>query len=524
MNKVYRFAVALIVVYGAVTLTPISAAEKKNDSENLRLAKALSNAYAEIVTEVRPSVITIETEKRETIGDDDDGATPDLRGIPPQLREFFRQRPFDGNPLPRPQRQQKSQGMGSGFIFDASGLAFTNNHVVSGATKIKVFFHDGTEAEAEVIGADPKTDIAIIRLKDVAPEKIVPLPLGDSDQVHPGNIVIAIGAPFGLKQTVTCGIISATNRNQLGRGDLRSIMYQDFIQTDATINPGNSGGPLINLDGEVIAINSAISSASGGSDGVGFSIPINMVKAIKDELIKSGSITRGYLGVGIRDVDAKMRSAWPELKEGSIYVVQIYPDTPATKGGMQEDDIILTYDGIALKNVTDLQNRVASTPVGKKVAVGVLRAGKNLELTITIEKQPKNLAAPDGENQDAPDEETAETAPEKYRSEFFGFSVVPLAADPEAKQQYADVKGAKGLLIVATEVGGAADEAGLERGMLLTKINQISVSTVEEFKKIEADLQAQKRSGAILRLLFGKNPPIVVTLNFGAATEKKDAE
>lgn len=470
------------------------------ESEGLRLAKALSEVYAEIAERVSSAVVTIEAEKKME-GDEELGFSMPPN-IPPQFREFFRRQ--------APRQRQRAQGTGSGFIIDKDGLILTNSHVVEGASKIKVYLGNGAELYADIVGTDPKTDIAVIRLKDFSPDQIIIAKLGNSDNVKAGNIVMAIGAPFGLKQTVTCGIVSATKRNRLGAGELRSVMYQDFIQTDATINPGNSGGPLVNLDGEVIGINSAISTASGGSDGVGFSIPINMAKTIKDELVKSGSVTRGYLGVGIRDITPEMKKAMPELK-GGVMVLQTFPNTPATIGGMQVGDILLSYNGKTLDDVNHLQNLVAQTVIGETAKVKISRAGEMMELSIPIAKQPKRMTYDgndDGEEEDNSDEEKNNS--QRYRSELLGMEIVPLNfASADEKKMY---EGAKGLVVAAIDNDGIADKAGLEKGALLIMIDQRAVTTVEEFKQAEKSL-ANKKAALVLYRFGVRND--IVTLELG---------
>lgn len=446
------------------------------DSEAIRIAKALSDAYAEIAASVTPSVVAIETEK--AMDDEEMGELPP--NIPPQFRDFLRQY-RQQRPAPR------AQGMGSGIIIDKTGLILTNSHVVEGAGKMKVTLQDGKEYDAEEVGVDPKTDLAIIRLKDIKDKELPVAKLGDSDKVKVGNLVMAIGAPFGLKQTVTCGIVSATNRNRLGGGELRDVMYQDFIQTDATINPGNSGGPLVNLDGEVIGINSAITTASMGSDGVGFSIPINMAREIKDELINSGSVTRGYLGVEIQDFSSQMRKAMPEIESG-VVVRRIFPGTPAAEGGMQFGDIMLTYNGTKLEDAAHLQNLVAHTPIGQVAKVVVMRGGEKVPLDITIAKQPKKMLAGKAPAEEEP-EKVAEPA-QKYGSEAMGMQVVPLSeGTEEEKEMYKDDAG---VLVFNVTPGGVAENAGIAKGDLIMLINQKQIGGIEDFKKAEQELKDKK--------------------------------
>ncbi len=478
----------LLAVLVALLSSPLYAQE----SENIKVAKALSNAYAEIAAVSKPTVVALRTVKEVNLEESMPQLPPNA---PDQLKEFFKQfRGDDSAP-----HSQKAQGMGSGVIIDAKGTIITNNHVIDDATEIEVVLEDGTKLQGEIVGADPKTDLAIVKISNPDNQKFKFAPLGDSAKMRVGNIVIAIGAPFGLEQSVTAGIISATNRSQLG-GRLSEIVYKDFFQTDATINMGNSGGPLFNLDGEVIGINSAISSASGGSDGVGFSIPINMAKEIITELEDTGSVTRGYLGVAIRDFTPEMGEAISGVDSG-VLVMQPYPGTPAYNGGMQMGDIMLDYNGTPLKSAQQLQNLVAHTKVGTTVDITVLRGGAKKNLKITIAKQPKKMGMPEEKEEQKAKSPTAS----EYTSYKLGLTVVPLSqATPEEQEAY---KGMNGVLIRKVAFGSEAFDKGLAAGILIKLVNQNIVENITDFKSIDKNLAYDKP--VLLQFFIGKNPGVL---------------
>ena len=475
------------------------------DSENIKVAKALSSAYAEISALGKPTVVAIRTVKEIDINSNLPQLPPNM---PDEMKEFFKK--FQNNSAPH---SQKAEGMGSGVIIDSKGSIITNNHVIDSATEIEVILEDGEKLKGEVVGADPKSDLAIIKIVNPDNRVFKFAELGDSSKMKVGNIVIAIGAPFGLEQSVTAGIISATNRSQLG-GKLRDIVYKDFFQTDATINMGNSGGPLFNLDGKVIGINSAISSASGGSDGVGFSIPINMAKEIIGELEENGSVTRGYLGVAIRDFTPEMGAAIPDVNEG-VLVMQPYPGTPAFKGGMRMGDIMLDYNGTPLKSAQQLQNLVAHTKINTTVDVTVMRGGEKKILQITIAKQPKKMGMP--EEQEV--KESMAPAGAEYTSTKLGISVIPISeGTPEEQELY---KGMTGVIIKNVAVGSEAFEKGLSAGILIKLINQNVVENITDFKSIDKTIGYD--SQILLQFFIGKNPG-VLTLKTNTEEAAKELE
>lgn len=487
LTKNVRSILAVLVLVG---ISYAGAAE----SEGVRIAKALSSAYAEIAQKVSPSVVAIETTKKL---DDPEEAMKKLPfNLPPQMRDMLKEK------LKSRKGREIPQGMGSGIIVDSKGVILTNNHVVADASKIKVTLQTGKVYEAEIVGTDPKSDVAVIKISkpDVEFEAAK---LGDSEKVKVGNLVLAIGAPFGLKQSVTCGIVSAMNRQRLGGGQLKDLMYQDFIQTDATINPGNSGGPLVNLDGEVVGINSIISTASRGSDGVGFAIPVNMAREIMTELIASGSVTRGWLGVSISDFTPEMGKAVPGVDSG-VMVMQVFPGTPAFKGGLKFGDIMLSYNGTKLKDATHLQNLVAHTKVGATAKIKVMRGQNSIVLNVPIGRQPKRLAMRGGELEKEKVEKEAEKV-DVYTSELLGLKVVDLKDAPEDDQEL--YKGFKGVVVSDVVAGSAADEAGIVKGALIMLVNLAKTESVEEFKKAEQMLKG--KGAALMHLRFGKVPNVV---------------
>ncbi len=468
------------------------------DSEGIKVAKALSNAYAELADKLTPAVVAIEV-NRDVSEEEELEQLP--YNLPPEMKKYFRDKMKQQQRAPRNQ----PSGMGSGILIDENGTILTNNHVVQDATKIKISLIDGTALDGEVVGTDPKSDVAVIKISK--PTRKFPFAvLGDSDKVKVGNIVLAIGAPFGLKESVTSGIVSAINRSRVGGGgDLGTVMYKNFIQTDATINPGNSGGPLVNLDGEVIGINSAINTASGGSDGVGFAIPSNMAKDIIKELLTSGSVTRGWLGVSIQDFTPEMAEALatPGVKSG-VVVMQIFPGTPAAKGGLKFGDVMLTYNDSVLTDATHLQNLVAKTPVGESAKIEVLRGGDKVTLSVPIGRQPKKLAngkKPDLEDEGAP----AAGAGESYKSELLGISAIAL--DQAGKEEQTAYKGLSGVLISDIAAGSPADDAGIPKGALLMLINQKKITSIADLKAAEDGLKG--KTSVLVHIQFGDDPAVL---------------
>ncbi|MBW2450914.1 MAG: Do family serine endopeptidase, partial [Deltaproteobacteria bacterium] len=318
---------------------------------------AAQRAFIEVSTQVTPAVVNIRAER-----------ITSTRRLGPLFEDFF------GDLFRQPPTERREQSLGSGFLISSDGYILTNEHVISAAEQIKVRLPDRRVLAGEVIGVDPKTDVAVIKV-----EVETPLPtvvLGDSDDLKVGQWALAIGNPFGLDSTLTVGVISATGRANVGIED-----YEDFIQTDASINPGNSGGPLLNIHGEVVGINTAI-VASG--QGIGFAIPINLASMIAEQLITDGKVTRGWLGVTIQPLDAELAESFGLERVTGALVTQVIKDTPAAQAGVQRGDVLLTFDGKPIRGVRELQLLVASSPIGQEVPIEILRDGSRLTLGVTI--------------------------------------------------------------------------------------------------------------------------------------------
>jgi serine protease Do len=356
----------------------------------------------------------------------------------------------------RPKRHARA--MGSGFIINPNGYIVTNNHVVDGATQITVKLSDGRELPGKVVGRDSKTDIALLKVEATG---LTVIPLGDSSASQVGEPVMAIGNPFGLEQTVTTGIVSATGR-AIGAGP-----YDDFIQTDASINPGNSGGPLINARGQAIGINTAIFSQSGGSVGIGFAIPMSLAKNVVTQLADSGKVTRGWLGVGIQPVTPELAKSFGRTETTGVLVSSVTEGSPAERAGIKTGDIITDYDGRKVERASDLPRAVAGTPVGRDVKLNVVRDGKPVTLTARVEALDAKEAAAEGDSG-----EKAKPA--------LGLAVQPLT--PALAQQLG-VRATQGLVVQNVMEGSPAAEAGFERGDVIVEVNKKPVKSVSELRE-----------------------------------------
>ncbi|GBC60886.1 peptidase [Desulfonema ishimotonii] len=411
----------------------------------------LPGNVSKLAKKVRPGVVNIRTVKTVSGGSRvfrhfyGNPQNPDKR-----FRDFFA--PFLDN---APSREFKQRSLGSGFIISREGYIVTNNHVIEDADQIKVRLANEKEFDAEVVGRDSKTDLALIR---IAPsDDLVPLPLGDSDALEVGSWVIAIGSPFGLEQTVTAGIVSAKGRT-IGSGP-----YDDFIQTDASINPGNSGGPLLSMKGEVIGINTAI-IASG--QGIGFAIPVNMAKGIIAQLKDKGEVTRGWLGVGIQDLTSEIRDYYNLKDRKGVLVSQVYEGEPADKGGIKPGDIITAVDDTPVTSARDLSTAIANLPVGARTKITLMRNGKKKTVHVTLDKRS------DGERRASSGD---------GRSDDLGLSL--SEPDAETARQFGYDDDEKGLLVTQVRSGGKADQAGIREGDLILEVNREPVSSVGDYRR-----------------------------------------
>jgi serine protease Do len=402
--------------------------------------------WVKIGRELKPAVVNVSAKRSET-------AMPEMQGPSGEETPFDRYfKDFFGS---RPKRHERS--MGSGFIINPNGYIVTNNHVVDGATQVQVKLSDGRELPAKVVGRDSKTDIALLK---VEASGLTVIPLGDSSASQVGEPVMAIGNPFGLDQTVTTGIVSATGR-AIGSGP-----YDDFIQTDASINPGNSGGPLINARGQAIGINTAIFSQSGGSVGIGFAIPTSLAKSIVTQLAEAGTVTRGWLGVGIQPVTPDIAKSFNRTETNGALVSSVSEGSPAEKAGLKAGDIITEYDGRKVERVSDLPRAVAGTPVGRDVRLGVVRDGMPMTLTAKV-------AALDAK-------EPREADRGERAKPTLGLAVQPLT--PALAQQLG-VKATQGLVVQNVQDGSPAADAGFERGDVIVEVNKKPVKSVADLRE-----------------------------------------
>jgi serine protease Do len=499
MSKWHRFPMMRWVAAGVVASGMVGAAyvagtsgvltaqthEAKAPPERaIGHATALSEAFRHAADVVLPSVVSIQNEmqpklvKRELRAPG--GNRPQMPEgfrefgeIDPLLKRFFEQMPeMDRFDMPEMPRQNSS---GSGVIIDQSGVILTNNHVVAGGGKVTVRLHDGREYVAEQVLTDPNTDIAVVKIK--ADKPLPAAKLGDSDAMQIGDWVLALGQPFGLTDTVTAGIISAKAR------DISITKHAEFIQTDAAINPGNSGGPLVNLQGEVIGINTAISSSSGGFQGVGFAVPVNVAQWVSSQLLKDGKVQRAFVGIGIQPLTAELAQQLGGGASDGALITEVQPNSPAAAAGLLPQDVVVEFGGTAVHSPGQLSALAGRSEIGSKQPVVVIRDGKRMTLHVTMKEQPKGY----GDVTASLPEESAAEETAKY--DRFGLEVAPLTADV-AKEL--NLKSADGVVITGVEAGSPAAEAGLETSMVVAQVGKQSVRTVEEFNAAMAKASPEK--------------------------------
>jgi serine protease Do len=448
-------------------------------------AEQLGKAFAAVAAHVKPAVVSVYSEKT-------------IRMQSPEFPfpfgdDFFNQ--FFGGQFRHPNVPGKpreysvpQQGMGTGMILDRQGHILTNYHVVKDVDKIRVQLSDKQTFEAEIIGVDRKTDVAVLEMRGSIPDDLPTVQLGDSDALEDGNLVMAIGAPFGLTQTVTTGIISAKGRSDVGIAD-----YEDFLQTDAPINPGNSGGPLINMHGEVIGMNSAIETSVGQYSGVGFAIPSNMIRNMLPTLLKGEQITRGVIGVSVQDVTRDLAEQFHLSDTRGALISQVNKGSPAEKAGLQAGDVVVRFNGRAVADTGQLRNFVAASTPGSKATLAVIRNAKEQSFTVTIGKMPSEPVAsaapvPGGGNQLA----------------RLGLTVQTLT--PDLASQF-DVEADKGVIITGVEEGSLAAMSNLHPGDLIVEADHKPVSSVAELQAIlgkdkeQILLRIQRKEGSIFLVL-----------------------
>ncbi|MCZ6572629.1 MAG: DegQ family serine endoprotease [Planctomycetota bacterium] len=448
-HKIFKAIVvttAMVLFAGSVLAAP---------ADDLATAKSLGRTFTAVAHKAGPGVVSIRVER-------------------------FVETPAEGSGGFLPFRREKQKGQGSGFVVDHDGHILTNHHVVGVADKIEVLFHDGRLMRATLLGSDPQSDVALLH---VAAEHLHPLELADSDAVEVGEWVVAIGTPFGLTQTVTTGIVSAKGRNSVGIAD-----YENFIQTDAAINPGNSGGPLLNLDGQVVGINTAIMSRIGGSHGIGFAIPANLARSVMQQLRASGKVVRGYLGVVIQNMSPDLAAAFQVSALEGALVSQVSPHSPAAKAGLVQGDVIVAVGSKEVANLGALRNVVGLLTPGTKTDLTVLRGGKQKTLTVTIGSL-----------------EQARTQDGSARAARLGLQLAPLDEERAAKL---GSRAAKGALISTVKPDSAAAAAGLRPGEVIVSVNRKSIYGVDAFYR---EVAAAKDTGKLLlRVRSGRHARYVV--------------
>ncbi|HWE35991.1 MAG TPA: trypsin-like peptidase domain-containing protein [Isosphaeraceae bacterium] len=456
-------AVSTAAMVGSRGLTRPVPAAQEIPAEGQKTAKALSEAFGAVADFVKPSVVQISIERK---------AGPALRLTP------GRRAPGQSQPFPMPPKEledllkkhyeepdfQREQfvehGTGSGFVYDGKGHILTNNHVVADAKKIVVTFHDGEKAVAKVVGADPETDVAVIQVDQAGYR---PAKIGQSRKLRVGEWVLAFGSPFGLSQTVTSGIVSATGRDNVDINE-----YESFIQTDAAINPGNSGGPLVDLDGRVVGINSAIATASRSNAGVGFAIPIDLASRLADRLIRDGKVTHARLGTVLQALSpALSRQLGLDPKTKGVLVNGVVPDSPADKAGLKEGDVITRFDDTPVTSHESLRVQVATSDVGKAFNLNFIREGHEKTARVVLASADEVDKGFQGRSRRVPRPRQDE-GPGATDVAGLGFSVEPVT--PELAEKYGHPTDAKGLIVAAVKDEGAAQDAGLAVGDLITRV------------------------------------------------------
>jgi len=456
----------------AMVRTTIAA---RNSVETTMSPSELGKGFAAVATQVKPAVVNINTEQVvHTTGAPLGDAFSEFFGSDIPSGSFFRQIP----------RDLKQKSLGSGFVVEPDGYILTNDHVVENASKIKVKLSDGRITDATVVGTDPKTDLAVLKIRA---SNLPVLHLAKSDQVQVGEWVLAFGSPFGLDQTMTAGILSAKGR-VIGAGP-----YDNFLQTDAAINPGNSGGPLVNLKGEVVGINTTIASRSGGFQGVGFAIPSSMAEDVYHQITKSGKVTRGWLGIHAQEVTPEIAKSFNLGEQKGVLVADVDPASPAAKGGLESGDIILEFNGQEIRNMHQLSLSVAAARVGSPSKMKVLRNDQTISLSVTVGERPSDIS-------------------ENFRSTKtdeagkLGITVESITTDTQHQLNLLSTRGA---LITEVKPGSAADEGGVQQGDVIHEVNHVPVNRASDLQAVTRSLKGGntvllkiERQGQTLFLAF----------------------
>jgi serine protease Do len=444
------------------------------NASDVSVLEQQNRAFESIAKAVLPGIVNI--------------STTQVIKTRPQTSPFFNDpffQQFFGPDFQGVPREQREHALGSGVVISPNGYIVTNNHVIDKATEIRVQLADKREFKGKVVGADPKTDIAVIKIET---DGLRAVPWGDSKGLRVGENVLAFGNPFGLNQTVTKGIVSAVGRTNVGIED-----YEDFIQTDAAINPGNSGGALVNIRGELIGINTAIETPTGGSSGVGFAIPSSMARQVAESLIKTGKVVRGWLGVGIQDISPAIGREFKLKEIRGALVGSVDPGSPADKGGIQRGDVILEFNGTEIQNRSQLAYQVGLTPVGTTAKLKVRRGDRDLTFNVTLGEMPKSIAERGGRG---------ESPGTEFTNVLNGISVQDIT--PQVARRLNLPSDTTGVVISSIAPASAAQDAGLQRGDVIQELNRQEVRSLEDYNRIAAKI--------------GKDDTALLLINRGGAT------
>ncbi|MCL4716106.1 MAG: Do family serine endopeptidase [Hyphomonadaceae bacterium] len=473
MKYLRRIAIAggsALALFAGFTMAPLTSAQEINPSA-VAPPNGAPMSFANLIERVSPAVVSISVRQRP------DAARQQLpEGLPPGFEEFFRGRP--GRPGPAP------TSLGSGFFVDQNGTVVTNHHVVEGAEEITVRTSDGRELQADVVGSDEATDIAVLRVRGGG--RFPYVTFDDASHVRVGDWVVAVGNPFGLEGTATAGIVSA-----MGRRDAGTSAYVDYMQIDAPINRGNSGGPTFDLAGNVIGVNTLIFSPTGGNVGIGFAIPANTASQVVDQIIRSGRVTRGWIGVSIQALDADIaRSLGLDEPRGAL-VATVVPDGPAARAGIQQGDVILTFNGERVEDSRDLTRRVGATPIGQNSRIEVLRNGQRRTLNMRLQERPseQQLAAAAAPNAAPPSPPAQDGAGVAQSS--LGLSVRPLTGEDRTRLGLAANEA--GLVVTAIEPTSDAAQKGINVGDAILQADQRAVRTPQELANAAEAAQRANR-------------------------------
>jgi len=459
-----------VLITATTNMAPVADAQDSTmrtmSGSQAALAMPLANGrspFAAVAEEVLPAVVSVDTKRT-------------VRRSTDPFADMFRD--FFGQPRDNQEenyREYEVPGSGSGFIFDGAGYVMTNNHVVHGADEIEVTLHDGREFEATIVGQDPNTDIAVIK---IAGDDLPTLQLGDSDGIMVGDWAIAVGNPLDLEGTVTVGVISAKGRVDLNiRGG--APLYQDFIQTDASINFGNSGGPLVDINGHAIGVNSAVNAQA---DGIGFAIPINLARDVSDALISEGKVVRGFLGVRPQEITRELADAYDLGDTEGIIIASVEDDTPASEAGIRAGDVVTHFDGTSIRTVAQFRRTVASVPPGEKVEVRIVRDGKKSVLTAVLEERRDTFVAEDEE-------------PAEEEQKWFGLEVVELD-DPLLSDL--DVPARAGVFVIDVESGSPADDGGIAAGDVIVRIGGRDIEDMDDYRSAMGDFEDREKAFAVM--------------------------